>query len=123
MNTLLKSLALMAVISSTGCIVTDPIGSPLADTYEECSFNSDCFSSDYCEDLSSSTVDTAICTQACFNNRDCPTTSAGFEGVCLPYGGYDACVESCRDDFDCLSGFRCEVESLTGLDYLICVPR
>ncbi|MFK8000559.1 MAG: hypothetical protein AB8H86_13245 [Polyangiales bacterium] len=126
MNTLLKSFAMMAVLSSTGCIIeTDPIGPvPVrADTYEECSFDSDCFSSDYCENLSSSTVDTAICTQACFNNRDCPTTNAGFEGVCLPYGTYDACVESCRDNFDCPTGFNCEVESLTGFDYLICVPR
>lgn len=127
MNTLLKSLAVMALLSSTGCIIdtTDPIGpGPVrADTYEECTFDDDCFSSDYCQPLASSTVNTSICTTQCFDNRDCPTTAAGFEGVCLPFATYDACVESCRDDFDCASGFRCEVEGNTGFDYLICVPR
>ena len=127
MNTLLKTLALMALVSSTGCLYDattgGPIGGVVSDTYEECSFDSDCFSSDYCEDLSSSTVDTAICTQACFSNRDCPTTNSGFEGVCMPYGSYGACIESCRDSFDCAPGFNCEVESNTGFNYLVCLPR
>ena len=121
MNQLGKYLAVTVALMASGCIVvTDDV----ADSYEECSFDSDCFSSDYCQPFSSSTQDTAICTQLCFDNRDCPTTASGFEGVCLPFTAFDdACVESCRDDFDCATGFRCEVERETGLDFLICVPR
>jgi hypothetical protein len=117
----------MALVTSTGCLVETTTGGPgpvpRADTYEECTRDTDCFSSDYCQDFSSSTIDTAICTQQCFDNRDCPTTRSGFEGVCLPFAGFDSCVESCRDDLDCPSGFNCEVEGNTGFDYLICVPR
>ena len=116
MNQLGKCLAVTFAMMAGGCIVT-------ADTYEECVTDGDCFSSDYCQPYSSGTTDTAICTQQCFTNRECPTTLAGFEGVCLPFSGYNACVESCRDDLDCSTGFACEVELLTGFNYLVCVPR
>jgi hypothetical protein len=111
-----KCLAVTFAMMAGGCIVT-------ADTYEECVTDTDCFSNDYCQPYSSRSADTAICTQGCLDNRDCPTTRSGFEGVCLPFGVFDACVESCRDDFDCATGFNCEVETLTGFDYLVCVPR
>ena len=118
MNQLGKYLAVMFALMASGCVVVTD-----ADTYEECAVDNDCFASDYCQPISSSTTDTAICTQACLDNRDCPTTDNGFEGVCLPFGVGDACVESCRDDFDCELGFACEVETLTGFDFLVCVPR
>lgn len=116
MNHFAKCFAVAFAMMAGGCIVT-------ADTYEECITDTDCFSNDYCQPFSSGTVDTAICTQQCFSNADCPTTLSGFEGVCLPFSVFDACVESCRDDFDCSSGFACEPESLTGFNYLVCVPR
>lgn len=116
MNQLGKCLAVTFAIMAGGCVV-------VADTYEECVTDTDCFSSDYCQPFSSSTANTAICTQSCFSNGDCPGTAAGVEGICLPFGAFDACVEGCVDDFDCATGYACESETLTGFNYFVCVPR
>lgn len=106
--------------SLPGCFVGNYI-----DTYEECRANSDCDNrNDYCQGFASTTVETAICTRECWDSRDCPVTDDGLEPACLVDrpGEYGICVETCRLDGDCESGFSCEAAP-DGSAINLCVPR
>lgn len=112
------------LFSGDGCSAVCTIESgPLAGTYDECTFDSDCADTiDFCQGLSSSTVATGICTRTCSDMLDCPVTASGFEPLCASIDGASfLCFETCSTSSDCAAGFNCEV--LDGTVEQICVPR
>ena len=113
MNRIATSLAIgtIAVLLGSGCkiVVTG------ADTYETCSFSSDCGSStDSCITIPGPASSLSACSHTCTDDLDCE-----YGGRCVTAGSGNFCVESCSSDFSCELGWSCQGFDARGN---ICLP-
>jgi hypothetical protein len=90
---------------------------PFVDSYESCSFSSDCISADEtCLQIFNGTSSDRICTTSCAGDGDCAIDGTGDRGVCSTAGGGGpTCLQRCASDPDCFGTRVCSGG--------VCLPR
>jgi hypothetical protein len=103
-------------------------GGPTQETYDACSFGSDCIDgADQCLEVTTTGSSGAFCSRGCAFDTDCPTVLTGeieAVGLCLDTnGGGLVCYQACEFDTDCATGSIC-LEILTdGFSDFACLPN
>ncbi len=124
--------SLTILMTTTACFfhddggdTTGPAPRPGVAVYETCFTVDDCVAAaDDCYALEVGAASNAICSYECAIDDDCVISSgSGRPGVCeaLDPAAPAICYESCIDDGDCLTGFRCTDLALDG-DVFLCLP-
>lgn len=98
---------------SSVCLPGESTGPTPIPPYELCSSpgtTDNCSTeTDGCAGISIDGVSANICTSSCTSSSQCPLDSRGGLGECIALDGVNfICLERCRDDGDCLTGFSCK---------------